>query len=189
MANLKVLDADAATKYLAESGVGTDGDPYVPAVAINGRAIPIDVVVTMTTHASYISNDFVGVDHTAMEFAAAARVTGGTGTITSAVLIDYALQSVAGELWLFDTAPAGLGHDSDAFTITDADAARCIGVIPFNTYYASALNSVSNGSMPNGGLDFKALATSIFGCYVIRGTPAAGYASGDLTVRLFIRQD
>ena len=29
MANLKVKDHDAATKYLKASGAGTDGDPHV----------------------------------------------------------------------------------------------------------------------------------------------------------------
>ena len=185
MSNFKALNADNEAKFLAETGAGTDLEPHVPAVGFKG--VPIDVVPTLTVHATYVSGDFVGTDHTSMEFAAAARATGLTGTITSAVLIDKGVLAQPGELWLFDTAPAGLGHDSDAFTITDADAARCIGVIPFATYYASALNSVSNGLLPNGGLDFKAAATSIFGCYVTRGAPA--YADGDLLFRLFVRQD
>jgi hypothetical protein len=41
--------------------------------------------------------------------------------------------------------------------------------------------------MPNGGLDFKAAATSLFGGFVTRGAPT--YATGNLTFRLFVRQD
>lgn len=185
MANLKVLNADAAEKFLAETGAGTDVEPHIPAVGF--KSIPIDVVPTLSVAATYVANDYVGTDHVAMEFAGAARATGLTGTITSAELIDKGVLVQPGELWLFDTAPAGLGHDSSAFTITDADAARCIGVIPFVTYYTSALNSVSNGLIPNGGLDFKAAATSIFGAYKTGGAPA--YADGDLLFRLFVRQD
>lgn len=184
MANLKVLNADAAEKYLAETGDGTDGLPHIPAVGFKG--LPIDVAPTLTVAGAYISGDYVGTSGAAMEFANAARATGLTGTVTSAVLVDYANQQIAGELWLFDTAPTPPA-DNAAWTISDAHAARCIGVIPFSTYYASALNAVSNGNMPNGGLDFKAAATSLFGGFVTRGAPT--YATGNLTFRLFVRQD
>jgi hypothetical protein len=151
--------------------------------AVGGNTVVITVPVVMTTHASYVSGDFVGVDNTALIFANAARISTGTGTIISAVLIDYAAQSVACELWLFDTAPAGLPVDSAAFTLTDASV--CIGVIPFTTYYANALNSVC--PVGNVGLGFKSSGTSLWGAVVTRGAPT--YASSDLNIRLTILQD
>jgi hypothetical protein len=116
-----------------------------------------------------------------------ARVNAGTGIIVSAELIDFAVQSVAGELWLFDTTfspPA----DSAAWDITDAVSLTLIGVIPFSTYYASASNSVSMGNVGQG-IPFKCGAgvTTIFGAFVTRGAPA--YASGDISFRLGVVQD
>jgi hypothetical protein len=153
--------------------------------AVGGNTVSILVTPTLTTHASYIANDFVGTDATPMTFAGATRLAAGSGIIQSAELIDYALQSVAAELWLFNatvTAPA----DSAAWSISDADSLKCIGVIPFSTYYASALNSVSQ--VDNIGKAFVLPAgTSLFGCLVTRGAPA--YASGDVSVRLVVLQD
>jgi len=154
--------------------------------AVGGNTVEVNVTPTLTTHANYVSGDYVGTDATPMTFAACARVVGGTGTVIGAVLVDYATQGIAGELWLFDTLvtpPA----DSAAWTISDAHAARCVGVIPFSTYYASVLNAVSPAS--NLSIPFKALAgaTALYGCFVTRGAPT--YASGDLTFRLFIAQD
>lgn len=155
---------------------------------VGGITDIVEVTPTLTVAATYIANDYVGESGVAMDFATVARINGGTGIIHSAILIDRALQSVPCELWLFDTAPTP-PNDSAAWTISDADAAKCIGVIPFNTYYASAANSVSQGGRDIGGIPFKAGAAdrSIFGCLVTRGAPA--YASGDLTIRLGVLQD
>ena len=163
------------------------GDTGGIAVSVTEHTACIDVTPVLTVHATYVANDFVGTTNTAMTFANCARVNGGTGTVIGVVLVDFALQSIAGELWLFDTAPAGLPADSAPFTITDADAARCIGVIPFSTYFASVLNSVS----PVGNLTFAfqclPASRSLYGAFVTRGAPA--YASGDLTFRLRVLQD
>jgi hypothetical protein len=153
---------------------------------VGGEGITITVNPVLTVAGAYISGDFVGTSATALIFANAARVAGGSGVIKSAMLIDAALQSIACELWLFDTAVTP-PNDNAAWTISDGDAATCIGVIPFSTYYASALNSVANGIVPNGGIGFSAVATTIWGCIVTRGAPT--YASLNLTLRLSIMQD
>ncbi len=168
-----------ATQSTLQAGtnyVGTTG----------GNTAQIDVTPTLTVAATYVSGDYVGTSTTPMTFSGASRINNSTGTILSAVLVDGALQSVACELWLFDTtltAPA----DSAAWTLTDAEAKRCIGVIPFSTYYASGANSISFAQ--GVGIGFKTISalTSLYGCLVTRGTPT--YASGDLTVRLNILQD
>lgn len=154
--------------------------------AIGGNTISVDVVPALTVAATYAANDYVGTSGVAMTFAGCARVNAGTGIIQSAVLVDYALQSIAAELWLFDTAPTPPA-DSAAWSISDAHAARCIGIVQFSTYFASALNSVSQAH--NLGIAFKSAAgaTALYGCLVTRGAPA--YATGDLTVRLMILQD
>lgn len=149
-----------------------------------GITTEIDAAITMSTAGAYTTGDFVGTNATALTFANAARVSGGTGIILSAVLIDKALQSISGELWLFDTSVTP-PNDNAAWSLSDADAARCIGIIPFGVYYASALNSVSQSQAL--GMAFKSSATSLWGCFVTRGAPT--YASSDLVVRLTISQD
>ena len=143
----------------------------------------ITVSPVLTVAATYVANDYVGTSTDPMDFEGVVDKNGASGFILGATLIDYALQSVAGELWLFDTTvvpPA----DSAAWTITDAESATLIGVIPFSTYYASAANSVSNGT-PANPLPFKcgSAVNDIYGCFVTRGAPA--YASLDLTFRLY----
>ena len=140
----------------------------------------------LTVAGAYTANDYVGTSATPITFANAARVIGGGGVIQRAVLVDYALQSLSMELWLFDTLvtpPA----DNAAWSISDVHAATCIGVIPFTTYYASAVNSVSPA--PNLGVAFNCAVgdTAIYGCLVTRGAPT--YASLDLVARLVILQD
>jgi len=148
--------------------------------------ICVDNNPILTVAATYVANDYIGTSGVAMIFANCARDNAGTGTVVGAVLIDGALQSVLSELWLFDTAPTPPA-DSAAWSISDADAVRCIGVIPFSIYYASALNSISPVSGLNIPFQTGAASRSLFGCFVTRGAPA--YASLDLTFRLRILQD
>ena len=145
----------------------------------------ITVSPVLTVHATYAANDYVGTNSVAMIFANAARFTGGTGYVLGCELTDYAKQSVNGELWLFDTAITP-PLDSAAWTISDAHAATCIGIIPFDTWYLSAVNGISNG-VPAYPLHFAATARALYGCFVTRGAPA--YASLDLTFRLAVMQD
>jgi hypothetical protein len=162
----------------------TAGEAHIGQVG--GDSVNIDCIPTLTVHATYATGDYVGESGVAFEVPNAARVNGGSGFIVSAMLIDYAKQSVAGEIWLFD-APVTPPNDSAAWTLSDADMAHCFAVIPLSTYYASALNSVAQND--GGRYMFKctALTRKIWFCFVTRGAPA--YASGDLTFRFFISQD
>jgi hypothetical protein len=148
----------------------------------------INAILTLSVAGAYAANDFVGTSNTPITFSNCARIPGGTGMIAGASFIDGDLQSAAGELWLFDTAPSTLGLDSAAFSISDADALGCIAVIPFSTWYASALNSVSFGA-PTFPASFKCAAGSqnLYGALVTRGTPT--YTTGVPMIRLFLLQD
>uniref|UniRef100_A0A6M3J9I7 Uncharacterized protein n=1 Tax=viral metagenome TaxID=1070528 RepID=A0A6M3J9I7_9ZZZZ len=182
------LVADATGKLHVTSSGTTTTTPNASEVhlgEVGGNGIEITVTPTLTVGATYVSGDFVGTSSTGMTFANAARVSGGTGRITRANLHDYVVASVAAELWLFSVTPAGLPADSAAFTLTDN--LTCIGVIPFNTYYASALNSISNGEIPNGGIPYKCATTSLFGALVTRGAPA--YTNGLVSVTIFCDRD
>jgi hypothetical protein len=177
-----IVQIGAGTAEIGKLGAGENHIGEV-----GGKGLQITVTPTLTVGATYAANDFVGTSATGMEFAGAGRVAGGTGRIVGAILHDYVLASVAAELWLFTVTPAGLPADSAAFTITDN--LTCIGVIPFNTYYASALNSISNGTIPNGQIPYKCAAadTKLYGALVTRGAPA--YTNGLVSVSIFVDQD
>jgi len=153
---------------------------------VGGKTEIVTANPVLTVAGAYSANDFVGTSATPITFSNAVLEAGGSGTIVSAVLTDAAVQSVATELWLFSTAVTP-PNDNAAWTLSDAHAATCIGVIQFSTYFASALNSVSQGA--NIGFAFKAAVGSrdIYGCLVTRGAPT--YTSLDLNIRLAIWQD
>lgn len=129
----------------------------------------------------YASGDSL---HTAvLSFASAVRVSAGSGVIRKVVVVDKDLQSAAGELWLFSATVTPAAANA-AHSISDADAALCVGVIPFGTYYASALNSISVASPA---LPITCAATTLFGILVTRGTPT--YTAAGLVVTLVIEPD
>lgn len=153
--------------------------------AVGGHTVTRQVTPLLTVGGTYAANDYIGTSAQATELVGAARVDGGSGTIVSAALYDAALQSVAGELWVF-TEPVTPPADSAAWSISDADNKKCAGVIPFSTYYASALNSIAPTA--NVGIWFKLMSgTSLFLCYVTRGAPTT--VAGSLTFGLTIAQD
>lgn len=141
----------------------------------------IPVSVTLTVGATYATGDHVGTSGTPISFANAARVAGGSGKIVSLVISDPAASTAAAlELWLFNatvTPPA----DSAAWTISDADSLKLVGVIPIPTtaQFASALNG--NMSVNNINLQYTCAATTLFGCLVTRGAPTY---TGTLQVKL-----
>jgi len=202
-----VVDTDKQIQYVKLMD-GTDGSATVVAIGggveaaalrvtiandstgvlpVVGKAACVTVTPTLSVNATYIANDYVGTDHTPMSFSLA-RLNAGSGTIIGAVLISKVVVTGSYELWLFDTT-LDPGHDSDAWTITDAEQLTCIGVIPFSTWYANANGAVSLGYVGSG-IPFVTLGAAkiIFGCLVTRAT-VAWEADGDVSVRLNVIQD
>lgn len=175
------LSASGEVSVLGTVALGA-GEAHVGQVG--GSIVTVTVTPSLSTAGLYAANDYVGTSATAMAFANVVRVPGGSGVIESAVLIDKALQSVSCELWLFDRAVVP-PNDNAAWSISDNDAAQCIGVVPFSSYYASALNSVSIARAQN--IAFVAVNRTIWGCLVTRGAPT--YVSGSVVVRLSVLQD
>jgi hypothetical protein len=150
---------------------------------VGSRTVKVPVTPTLDTSA-YASGDSL---HTAvMTFAGMARGNGGTGVISKLVIIDKAVQSAAGELWLFDTAVTPAAANA-AHSISDADAAHCVGVITFGPYAASALNSISTRSGVSLPYKCDPADTALYGILVTRGTPT--YAASDLVVNLLASLD
>ena len=155
-----------------------------------GKNVISEVTLTLSVGGAQGANDFVGVSSTPMTFAGCAAENGGSGKVTACLFVDGDLQGIVAELWLFDQLPAGFPLDNAAWTVTDATAKYCIGVIPLPaaSYYASALNSVCLG-VPAAPLAFKCTAnsTALYGAFVTRGTPT--YTTAVPFFRLYITQD
>lgn len=71
-----------------------------------------------------------------------ARASGGSGVITDAVvgMSTNAGTSLQGEVWLFDTSVTAI-NDNAAFSISDADRDKLVGIIPFTTNQSGSLNA------------------------------------------------
>lgn len=157
----------------------------------SGKTEIITITPTLTVHAGYVTGDYVGKSAESEKILGAAMGNGGGGWIISALLIDAVLANKAGELWVFESAitpPA----DSAAWTLSDADAAKCLGVFNFAAadYKSSALNSVCQNSSTDKVILFKTAADSkdLYYAFVTRDAP--GYsATGDLKIRLEVQQD
>ncbi len=170
---------------------GTDsvdeGDIGVVRMTLDRRlhikpATVVEVTATPTLDTlAYASGDCL--DTTILTFSGAVGAA-LSGVVDTMVIADAALQSQPCELWLFNATVTPAAENA-AHSISDADAAKCIGVIYSGPYYASALNSVS---VAKGiGLAIKCAASSLYGIAVTRGTPT--YAADSLTFKLVIYQD
>ena len=113
-------------------------------------------------------------------------VSGHTvGVIRSLVIIDpdhNSAANIAGALWMFKDTVTPAAKDA-AHSISDADANKCIGVIPIASgdVLLSALNSVATVRL-NPGLPFDLVGTSLYGIYVVTATPT--FAGG--TIRMVL---
>lgn len=181
---------------------GTDGGTeFIPGSAAKGLYVDphpaskrIRVQPTISTSV-YGNGDVIGAE---MTFAAAARVTGGSGVIQSATLVDRDKENALIELWIFDRSVTSFGSDNAVAAPTETDLDKLIGVIIFDnrtTYGPSdyiELNTTSGGSSIaqklNVGLPFVANATDLFAQMIVRGTPTYT-ATSDLAVILGILQD
>lgn len=163
------------TDYKATPIIGGDGFGWVT----------VNNVVAATT--DYVTGDYMGASSDAMEFDSTDLADGSAGLICAAVLIDKDVSSDTGakscELWLFDTEPTPPAN-SAAWSLSDADAAKCIGVIAFSTYYASALNNVARAENLTIPFKYASDSSSIWGCLVARDTTI--HSQNALTVRLAI---
>lgn len=117
------------------SGSTTDGDYSAVSVSSTGEmqtvsrrdlvriAVGVTGVTTATT--AYVAGDQVG---TQITLANAARLSGGSGTIVGATLIDQSDIIGAYDLAIFDSSVT-LAADNAAFAITDADSLKIVALI------------------------------------------------------------
>lgn len=154
-------------------------------VTVGGLVYPTSTPV-MSVGSAYVTGDYIGTTTTPQAFTSVARTSGGSAEIRSITISDKnTAAAVPMELWLF-SATFAAPTDSAAWSISDADALLCVGVVPLTTdrWFASSLNKIYSDS--NLGLVVNCAATSLYYAVVARGAPTL--ATGDLTICLGVAQ-
>lgn len=133
---------------------------------------------------AYTAGDQVG---TLFEFANAARVSGGSGTLVGVTLTD--VNDVIGpyDLVLFDSSVTLSGGNNGAFAVSDADSLKLVGIVPMAAYdignnriaqsYNLAIPYVCSGS------------ASLFGGLITRAGHTFFTANTDLQVNLYCERN
>jgi hypothetical protein len=92
-----------------------------------------------TSTTAYTAGDQVGAQFT---FASAARASGGSGTIVGVTLVDAADVIGAYDVAVFDSSVT-LASDNAAFSISDADALKLVGVVQLAGAYDIGGNRIA----------------------------------------------
>lgn len=149
-------------------------------ISLNQTRITVQPVVSTTP--AYTAKDAVGGKLT---FTNAARTSGGSITIQTAVVVDRSQQMPALELVLFDR-DFTASNDNAAFDPTDADLAYCVGVVKIGDW--SDFNDNAVAVRTGIGLAAKLEGTDLYGQLVTRSTPTF-VATTDIVVALDIIRD
>lgn len=176
---VKLTDGTADSSAVIP-GDATNGLWVNPKPAANRLQVSSAGLTTATT--AYVANDQLG---TILTFASAVRVSGGTGVLQSATLLDKASIVGAVDLYLFDRSVT-LATDNAAAAFSDADMMFCLGVLNFPAPQTGTGNGISKTVV---GLGVECNATSLFGALVTRAGHTFFGAVGDLVVSLHILQD
>lgn len=148
----------------------------------------ISVTPTFSVGGAAATGDYVGKTASPEFFTRVARRDGYPAIIKSVVITDkLTTAAVDLELWLFEstfTAPT----DNAAWSITDADQLKCVGVLELDSarWYANSSGKVFTDDRFC--LPLKPTAQDLFFALVARGTTPA-WATGDITIKLGILQD
>jgi len=163
-------------------------------VIAGGITDVIDVTITRPADTSqYAAGDVIGDvgGSGVMTITGAARVNGGSGMISSVTVIHSVPPGTAAnlELWLFDTAPAGIA-DNAAWAPSDAEAKRLLGFLDLdNTPLTTTLNCIYR-VLSHNPVPFKCLTGSkdLYCVLVERGTRTPA-ASEVFTIRIGVSRD
>jgi hypothetical protein len=146
----------------------------------------ISKTLSMPNAGGYTANDQVGGANTLSNACAS---TGGTVEVESISVVDKAKQSLALDVFFFDSSPTLASADNAEFEMTDANLlAQCKGVVRVAAGDYSASKNGSFAQVRNLGLFLKALASSkdLYCVAVTRGAPT--YADGDISLIIGCKQ-
>ena len=156
-------------------------------------------VVTLTTTftrpadtTAYAANDCMSDSTSAptgggFTLTGAAKRSGLGGIINSIVITNTnpAGTPLQGEVWLFDSGPTAI-NDNAAFALSDADANKLVGVVPFTLATGATNNAMA--FLSNLGIGFQCVGSANLR-YLIKVIGAYTPASAEqLTVRMNITQ-
>lgn len=176
----KIFDAtaDSSVGLIVNAAGAAYVDPRLVVVQLTATSSGL---TTSTTN--YSDGDQVG---TIFTLANAVRASGGTGTISGAVLIDKAAVLNAVDIYLWDRSVT-LASDNTANGVSDSDALFCQGVIHLASPGTTANNRIA--SLGGIGQPFKCNATSLFASIVARATTTFFSSSTDLVLMFQVNQD
>jgi hypothetical protein len=171
------------------TGSSTDGDYSAISVSSTGEMqtlarrdlVRLQSAITFTGSppAAYVSGDQFGA---LVTLTGAARLSGGTGTITG-VTINSASVLIGAFDVLFFESTVGVPADSGAFTITDADGLKLIGIVPLSGAYSLGANRISQAF--NVAVPYVCVGgTSLFAAIITRS--AFTLAAGDFTSNISV---
>lgn len=90
-------------------------------------------------------------------FTGAAKASGLGGIINTAVITSTKDSTLQGEVWIFDSAVTAI-NDNAAFSLSDADAVKLVGIIPF-TLSAGGVNN-SQTVLTNLGMGYQCVGSA-----------------------------
>ena len=143
----------------------------------------IDLTLSLSTSPAYSDGDVL---FAAQELTNAVRASGGTGVIQSIVVIDQDDQGQAMDIVISDSTIT-LGTENSAVSISDADAAKILGIVEVTgSDYVDLVNS-QLATIKNIGIEIMPDATGVFLSGVSRGTGT--YTASGILLRVGISQD
>ncbi len=181
MANLEIVDANGATKYVGAEGAGSNGDPFLVRRILEGGYYQTGIEFTRPANTTpYSALDCLGDNApsiTTQVLANAARKVGGSGSILRAVLkTDKVDWSNAITVVIYKQAPASFIADNAAFDRMYADKSKAIGMIEFPSFQTvtGGVGSFRWASVEGLNIPYvcdASLADLYFQCYIPSGTP------------------
>ena len=176
------------------TGSTTDGDYSAISVSSTGDLHTFDhrdvlrIAVTSgsltTATTAYTAGDQVGSQFT---FANAARVSGGTGRVVGAILMDETDIIGAYDLVL-TRASVTLASDNAAYAISDGDAANVVGVVQLAGAFDIGNNRIAQATNISIPYDCSG-GTSLYGGLICRVGHTFFGATTSLKLTLFVERD
>lgn len=177
------VDVDSGSGIEVSTDELTDGS-HVQRVRSTLETVTVSQTPTVSTTPAYTIGDAIGG---LLTFANAARLSGGTGTVMSVVVVDQDQELKDMDLVLFNATIAA-PTDNSPFDPTNAELLTCVGHIPILASDYTNFSDNSIATKQSVGLVYTLAGTSLFGALVARGAPQFT-ATSDITVTLVLAVD
>ncbi len=162
------------------------------ALWVDNRSSVVRKTVATSTGITIASTNYSAGDQVGpvLSITNAVRASGGTGLITSAVLVDQGdvCPTTAGyDIYLWRATVTVATDNTAGPTVSDADLLNCVGKIEMPAFRDEGSNRMS--TLNSIAISFDCAVTTLFVSYVTRGDHNFFNAATDLNLTLFIQQD